>query len=116
LNENVPAETPEDMFISASSEQLDGAYMGADKSKTKQYSASKDEIEFNYVDQTFFFDNTAEKPPLLKVNGKDVKLLDGATLHSGKELATKLLEDGWFYKTKKYYIITGDTENERTED
>jgi len=62
------------------------------------------EDAYDFVSSTFFYQPDAETPMLLGVNKQPLKL--PFDLHSGKELSSKLVQDGWFAKCKKYYVVS----------
>ena len=72
------------------------------------------------ISETLFYDpdpkddkgNSVDEPIKLRVNGKDVKL--PKTLASGRKLAEKLTEKGWFTGVKKYWIVTQSLEAQNT--
>lgn len=75
---------------------------------------NSDQVKRDFLSQTFFYLNSSEKPPYLRVNGNDVKL--DYDIHSGKELSKRLIEKGWFESTEKFYVVTNSFGNHQTND
>ena len=68
---------------------------------------NSDQVKRDFLSQTFFYNNKATQPPYLRVNGKDVHLK--YPIQTGAQLAQKLLQKGWFEKTTKFYVVSGNT-------
>lgn len=68
---------------------------------------NSDQVKRDFLSQTFFYNNKATQPPYLRVNGEDVRLR--YTIQTGAQLSQKLSEKGWFEKTTKFYVVTGNT-------
>lgn len=68
---------------------------------------NSDQVKRDFLSQTFFYNNKATQAPYLRVNGKDVHL--DYPIQTGAQLSQKLSEKGWFEKTTKFYVVTGNT-------
>lgn len=68
---------------------------------------SSDQVKRDFLSQTFFYNNKATQAPYLRVNGKDVRLK--YPIQTGAQLSQKLSQKGWFEKTTKFYVVTGNT-------
>lgn len=68
---------------------------------------NSDQAKRDFLSQTFFYNNKATQPPYLRVNGKDVHL--DYPIQTGAQLAQKLSQKGWFEKTTKFYVVSGNT-------
>lgn len=68
---------------------------------------NSDQVKRDFLSQTFFYNNKATQAPYLRVNGKDVRLK--YPIQTGAQLSQKLSEKGWFEKTTKFYVVTGNT-------
>lgn len=68
---------------------------------------NSDQVKRDFLSQTFFYNNKAIQAPYLRVNGKDVHL--DYPIQTGAQLSQKLSEKGWFEKTTKFYVVTGNT-------
>lgn len=68
---------------------------------------NSDQVKRDFLSQTFFYNNKATQVPYLRVNGKDVHLK--YPIQTGAQLSQKLSEKGWFEKTTKFYVVTGNT-------
>lgn len=68
---------------------------------------NSDQVKRDFLSQTFFYNNKATQAPYLRVNGKDVHL--DHPIQTGAQLSQKLSEKGWFEKTTKFYVVTGNT-------
>ena len=68
---------------------------------------NSDQAKRDFLSQTFFYNNKATQPPYLRVNGKDVNL--DYPIQTGAQLAQKLSQKGWFEKTTKFYVVSGNT-------
>lgn len=68
---------------------------------------NSDQVKRDFLSQTFFYNNKATQAPYLRVNGKDVRLK--YPIQTGAQLSQKLSQKGWFEKTTKFYVVTGNT-------
>lgn len=68
---------------------------------------NSDQAKRDFLSQTFFYNNKATQPPYLRVNRKDVHL--DYPIQTGAQLAQKLSQKGWFEKTTKFYVVSGNT-------
>lgn len=68
---------------------------------------NSDQAKRDFLSQTFFYNNKATQPPYLRVNREDVHL--DYPIQTGAQLAQKLLQKGWFEKTTKFYVVSGNT-------
>ena len=68
---------------------------------------NSDQVKRDFLSQTFFYNNKATQAPYLRINGKDVHLK--YPIQTGAQLSQKLSQKGWFEKTTKFYVVTGNT-------
>lgn len=68
---------------------------------------NSDQVKRDFLSQTFFYNRKATQPPYLRVNRKDVHLK--YPIQTGAQLAQKLSQKGWFEKTTKFYVVSGNT-------
>ena len=68
---------------------------------------NSDQVKRDFLSQTFFYNNKATQAPYLRINGKDVRLK--YPIQTGAQLSQKLSQKGWFEKTTKFYVVTGNT-------
>ena len=105
---DISTQSEESADLSRTEIDFDGSIDGENVPNKRETVTDHKVIAFNYIDQTFFYAPSQQEPPKCQIDGKPVKLLDGAELRSPAELAQKLSQPGWFANTKKYYIIAGD--------
>lgn len=114
----------EDTLQNKSNENLEENYQqsnGKFKNRKPQSNvSSSEEAKIDYLSRTLFYQPFKlqngervpnEEIPNIQIGSLKVRLLDGATLKSPAELSRRLVQNGWFAKTKKYFIITADVEH-----
>jgi len=84
---------------------------GTPTSEEKEQHSNHGNVKRDYIKSTFFYayGTKDQNTPLeLKVNGKSVNFGKNKVVKTAAQLAEKLSQRGWFAKTKKYYIVTGN--------